>query len=151
MSVQSSDVRAVIPGLKPVHRFLAPLADPVLRLAAGGILFVHGWQKLMTGPGPVIASMNHVGAHPAQLAAYWIIFLETFGAAAIVLGFLTRFFAVCLMVEMLVIAFAVQFSHGFSASHGGYEMTLMWAGVFLAIAFRGAGDYSIDWALGREI
>jgi len=45
---------------------------------------------------------------------------------------------------MAVIAFYVQWPHGFTASKGGYEMTLMWSLIFLAIALRGGGPYSLD-------
>jgi putative oxidoreductase len=145
------DARPIIPALSPVHGALAPLADPLIRLAAGGVLLVHGVAKLMTGPGPVIASMVKLGIHPAEPAAYSIMFLETFGAVAIILGLFTRFFATCLAIEMLVIAFAVQFPHGFSAPKGGYEMTLMWALIFIAIALRGGANYSVDRAIGWEL
>ena len=148
---RQTETKLLIPALLPLYTVMRPLADPLLRLAAGGILLVHGAGKLMTGPAPVIASMAKLGLAPAAPFAYWIIFLETVGAIAIILGLFTRFFAVCLAVEMAVIALFVQSPHGFSAPRGGYEMTLLWALIFLAIALRGGGRYSLDSKMGWHL
>jgi putative oxidoreductase len=146
-----TEARLVIPALAPFYESVSKLSYPLVRLAAGGVLLVHGVTKLISGPTPVIGSMARLGIAPPTPFAYWIIFLETFGALAIIFGLFTRFFAVCLAVEMAVIALMSQFPHGFSASKGGYEMTLMWFLIFVAIAFRGGGSHSLDRKIGWQL
>jgi putative oxidoreductase len=105
----------------------------------------------MSGPAPVIASMASHGIQPAAFFGYLIIFVETVGALCIVLGAFTRFFAAALAIESFVIAFFIQFPAGFMASRGGYEMVLTWTGIFIAIALRGGGTYSLDRKIGVEL
>ena len=78
-----------------------------------------------------------------------LILLETVGGLCVALGFLTRFFAVAIAVEMAVIV-ALYFPK-FGWTGPGYEYPLMWGLVMLAIALRGGGPYSIDRRLGREL
>ena len=147
--METAQTRLLIPALAPVYRRLSDLSYPLIRIAVGAPMLVHGVNKLMSGPAPVIASMDRLGAHPAT--AYLIIFLETIGALCIILGLFTRFFAAALCIESLVIAFAVQWPNGFSANRNGYEMVLTWAIIYLALTFRGGGPWSLDRMLGREL
>jgi putative oxidoreductase len=146
-----SEPRLILPFMRPLYARLADFSYPLIRLAGAGAVLVHGIGKLMTGPAPVIANMARYGFQPAEPIAYLIIFLETVGAACVILGLFTRFFAFALCIESLVIAFRVQSANGFFANRNGYEMVLIWAIVFLAISLRGAGPYSIDRSLGREL
>lgn len=146
-----TEARLIVPALEPFYESVSRLSYPLIRLAAGGVLLVHGVTKLLSGPAPVIASMARLGIAPPGPFAYLIMFLETFGALAIIFGLFTRFFAVCLAVEMAVIALLSQSPHGFSAPKGGYEMTLMWCLIFVAIALRGGGPYSLDRKIGWQL
>jgi putative oxidoreductase len=149
--MESTQTRLWIPALAPLYRRVSDLSYPLIRIAVGAPMLVHGVTKLMGGPAPVIASMARNGFQPAEPMAYLIIFLETIGALCIILGLFTRFFAAALFIESLVIAFAVQWPNGFSASHNGYEMVLTWAIIYLALALRGGGPWSLDRKLGREL
>ena len=149
--MERAQTRLLIPALAPVYRCVSDLSYPLVRIAVGAPMLVHGVSKLMSGPGPVIASMERIGAHPAEAAAYLVIFLETFGALCIILGLFTRFFAAALCIESLVIAFVVQWPNGFSANRNGYEMVLTWALIYLALVLRGGGPWSLDRSLGREL
>ena len=149
--MESTQTRLWIPALAPLYRRVSDLFYPLIRIAVGAPMLVHGVTKLMGGPAPVIASMARNGFQPAEPMAYLIIFLETIGALCIILGLLTRFFAAALFIESLVIVFAVQWPNGFSASHNGYEMVLTWAIIYLALALRGGGPWSLDRKLGREL
>jgi putative oxidoreductase len=149
--MESTQTRLWIPALAPLYRRVSDLSYPLIRIAVGAPMLVHGVTKLMGGPAPVIASMARNGLQPAEPMAYLIIFLETIGALCIILGLLTRFFAAALFIESLMIAFAVQWPNGFSASHNGYEMVLTWAIIYLALALRGGGPWSLDRKLGREL
>ena len=149
--MESTQTRLWIPALAPLYRRVSDLSYPLVRIAVGAPMLVHGVNKLMSGPAPVIASMTRNGFQPAEPMAYLIIFLETIGALCIILGLFTRFFAAALCIESLVIAFAVQWPNGFSASRNGYEMVLTWAIIYLALALRGGGPWSLDHWLGREL
>ena len=82
----------------------------------------------------------------------FIMFLELVWAICITIGFLTRPFALLLLIEMLFITFKVQMPNGwfFSAQGGGAEFTVMWAALFLIILIRGGGPHSVDRAIGKE-
>jgi putative oxidoreductase len=79
-------------------------------------------------------------------------FLESVGAICIAIGFLTRPFALLLLIEMIVIAVKAHLPNGwgFSVQGGGAEFPVMWAILFLIILIRGGGPYSVDRAIGKE-
>ena len=127
---------------------------PLLRATAGLMLLPHAWPKYMVlGAQGVAANiLARRGIEPALPFAYLIMFLELVGGICITIGFLTRPFALLLLIEMLVITFKVGVPNGwfFSAQGGGAEFTVMWALLFLIILIRGGGDYSVDRAIGKE-
>jgi putative oxidoreductase len=130
--------------------FYASVSDlwyPMIRVAAGAILFVHGWNKMQTGAAGVTGSFVRMGFVPANGFAYAAIFLETVGAICIVLGLFTRFFAAIIAVQMAIISFVVMMPNGF----GRMEYTLLWGIVMFAIALRGGGPYSLDRLIGKEL
>lgn len=87
--------------------------------------------------------------------AYWVIFIETVGAACVALGLFTRFFAAILAIEMLVAMMLVHWPNGFlvsvSQQKNGIEFVLLLGIVFFAIAIRGGGPYSVDAKIGKEL
>ncbi len=150
-TTQTRDPRLLFPGLASFYACASNLWYPLIRVTAGGILFVHGWLKIDPGATPVAATIEKIGLQPAVSLAYFVIFLETVGAAAIVAGLFTRVFAAAIAIEMAVIVFLVQLPRGFIASRGGYEFVLMWGILMLAIALRGGGPYSLDRKIGVEL
>jgi putative oxidoreductase len=78
-------------------------------------------------------------------------FLETAGAACIVIGLFTRFFAAALAIEMLIALLTVHLAKGFGVSQGGYEYVLLIGIVLFSIAIRGGGPYSADAKIGKEL
>ncbi len=52
---------------------------------------------------------------------------------------------------MGVLTFDHYWSHGFSWLKPGYEYTLLWGMMSLAIALRGGGPFSLDRKVGREL
>jgi putative oxidoreductase len=119
------------------------------------MLLPHAWPKYMVlGAQGVAANiLARRGIEPAMPIAILIMFLETVGAICITIGFLTRPFALLLLIEMLVITFKVQLPNGwfFSAQGGGAEFTLMWAALFLVILIGGGGPKSVDRLIGKEL
>jgi len=83
----------------------------------------------------------------------WI-FLVTevmfFGGIMLAIGLFTRPVALAIAIEMMVISFDVFWPNGFFAGARGYEHTLLWGLVALAIAARGGDRLSVDRLIGRE-
>jgi putative oxidoreductase len=52
---------------------------------------------------------------------------------------------------MGVLTFYQYFSYGFSWVRTGYEYTLLWGVISLAIALRGGGPFSLDRKIGWEL
>lgn len=139
--------KLIFPGLAGFYAAVADLWYPMIRVAAGGFLLYHGWGKLLSGAAPVVASMLRNGIEPHTAAAYFVIFLETVGALALILGLFTRVFAAAIAIEMAVIAFVVQWPNGFARM----ELFLVLGILYFAIALRGGGPYSLDRKIGKEI
>jgi putative oxidoreductase len=66
------------------------------------------------------------------------------------IGLFTRPVALAIAIEMLVISFDVYWPNGFFAGTRGYEHTLLWGLIALAIAARGGGKQSVDALIGKE-
>jgi putative oxidoreductase len=147
------DTKLYFPGLSSIYDGLADWGYPLLRVTAGLMLIPHVWPKLMSaGAAGVAAGLARRGIEPALPFAYLIMFLESVGAICIAIGFLTRPFALLLLIEMIVIIFKAHLPNGwgFSVQGGGAEFPVMWAILFLIILIRGGGHYSVDRAIGKE-
>ncbi len=81
---------------------LAPLAPVFLRLGVGLVFLHHGIMKWHMGVGGVAGFLSHLGFPVATFWAVVLIVVETVGAACVVLGFWTRFWAACMVVEMVL-------------------------------------------------
>jgi putative oxidoreductase len=150
----TNKTRLLIPSLGAYYPALEELAWPILRLAAGGTLFVHGYIKLTTGTfSAFVHGMAQRGMEPAGLMAAIVYFNETIGAIFLVLGLFTRFVAVSIAIELAIITFVVFFPHGWGWTRpgGGWEYPFLWGASIFAIALRGGGPYSLDRLLGWEI
>jgi len=143
--------RPLIPAFKPLYDFLEPLSWPLVRCATGLILAVHGWGKISRGAEAMAPTFAKLGyEHPVALV-YLLILVEFFGGIAIAAGLFTRFFAAAVTIEMAVITFVHYLPNGFSWLNRGYEFTLLWGLVALAILWRGGGPYSLDSKIGIEL
>jgi putative oxidoreductase len=142
--------RLLIPGLKSFYDVVIPLAWPVIRVAVGWNLLVHGWGKVSRGPSAYIRAFTEQGFDPALPWIWGALFLEFGGGIALILGLFTRFFAAAVAVEMLIIT-ALYWKNGFGWLNRGYEYTLLWGLVCFAIALRGGGPYSLDRKVGVQL
>jgi putative oxidoreductase len=141
----------MIPALGPLYDRYADLYWPLIRATLGLTLLAHGWPKLMAGAQAVAAAtLARRGIEPALPLAYALILLETVGAVMIVLGLWTRPIAVALVVEFAVIV-VQHIPNGFAWTNRGYEFPLFWGLLFVAVALRGGGPWSLDRLLGREV
>ena len=151
----AAEPRPIIPALTPFYGFARDASYPLIRATIGGTLLVHGIGKLMGPPIAVFAqqSMAKRGIEPALLVAYIVFINETIGAACVILGLFTRFFAASIAIEMAVITFLVFLPHGYGWTRpsGGWEYPLLWGLLFFAVALRGGGPYSLDRKIGWEL
>jgi putative oxidoreductase len=118
-----------------------------LRIVAGLLFLMHGGQKLLGWFGGVDGQGAAVGL--ASLAGVAGI-LEIVGGALIIIGLLTRPVAFLLSGEMAVAYFMVHFPQGFWPLQNGGEPAVLFCFIFLYMAARGAGPFSVDAMIGRR-
>lgn len=151
---RSGEPKLLFPGLAGFYAAVSDLWYPMIRIAIGAIIFMHGLPKVTTmGAAGVAGFFGKVGLPMSGLLAYAAIFLETIGAICIIIGLFTRFFAAALAIELLIAMFAVHWANGFYVTVGksGYEYVLFLGIVMFAIALRGGGPYSVDRVIGKEL
>ncbi len=142
-TMQEGEPRLLLPFLRPWYDLVIPLSWLVVRIAAGGILGLHGWSKFLK----VIEWMSGAEVKGAGTQLAILMIIEFFGGIGIVLGLFTRFFAPAAAIEMAYLTFFVYWGH-YGWRTDGYEYVLMWGLVLFAIALRGGGPYSLDRKLG---
>jgi putative oxidoreductase len=151
MHETSSEPNPVLPFLQPFYAMVIPLAWPLVRVAVGWDLIVHGWGKILRGPVQQGALLARDGAPFGVKMAIFLTFIELVGGICIAAGLFTRFFAAAVAIGMGYLTFHEYWGHGFSWLNRGYEYVLLWGLVTLAIALRGGGPWSLDRKLGREL
>jgi putative oxidoreductase len=133
----------------------------VLRLILGGAIVPHGFQKLLglfDGNG-FYTTMTFFTQRMTLpwMPALLLILVESFGAAALVLGFLTRLSAFAIASIMVGAVAFVQWQNGFSlrwlGEHQGegFDYQLLAFGIALALIVTGGGRYSVDLAITKRL
>jgi len=136
-------------------------AGLILRLTLGIVMFPHGAQKLLgwyggfgfTGTLGFFTEQMHL----PWLIAFLIIIGEFFGSLGLLVGFLTRFSAASMGVIMLGAISLVHWPHGFFMNWGGkqagegYEYHLLVLGISLALVVSGAGRWSVDGVIAKQL
>lgn len=144
--------RLLFPGLAGLYERFSPYSYAFMRFAAGAVLVPHGIQKIMNNSAEGLAKAITAHGLPAPLALAWLaVFAESVGATCLALGLFTRLAAAILWIEMTVIILVFQWEFGYFWTNRGIEYALLWWCLYLAIFFRGGGEYSLDRKLGREI
>ena len=143
----------LFPGLQSFYDWAYPLAWPIIRIAVGWNLLVHGWGKIMIGPTDgFLKAFADLGFTPPAFWFWSSFLIEMLGGISLILGLFTRFFAAAAAIEMLLITITYwQSGNGFGWMKRGYEYTLLWGLMCFAIALRGGGPYSLDRKIGREL
>ena len=152
MMQSDRDTKLIFPGLAGFYAGMAPLTETLLRVVLGIMFLMHVSGKFKIGAGAVAANiMAKNGLEPALVFAYVTIALETIGGICLVIGLFTRFFAAALAIEMGIALLTVHLAKGYAAGGGGYEYVLLIGVGLLVVAMRGAGPYSVDRAIGKEL
>ena len=142
--------RLLFPALQSLYDVVIPLSWPVIRIAVGWTLLVHGWGKVVRGPSAYVRPFMEQGSTPRMPWIWAASIIEFVGGIALILGLFTRFFAAAAAIELLIIT-TLYWQNGFSWLSRGYEYTLLWGLLCFAIALRGGGPYSIDRKISLEL
>src|ERR1700730_232159 len=137
--------------LQPFYDRVIPLTWPLVRVAVGWNLIVHGWGKVLRGPEQQAAILARDGASFGVKFAIFLTVIELVGGICIAAGLFTRFFAAAIAIEMCYLTCYQYWGTGFSWLNRGYEYVLLWGLVTLAIALRGGVPWSFDRKIGREL
>ena len=122
----------------------------VLRGVVGLVFVAHGLQKaFITGLAAVAGSMNQFGLPWPMAAAFVATAFEVVGGLALIGGFLTRWAAIPLGIEMLVAAALVHRPAGFFLPNG-YEFALTLLAACAALTLLGSGACALDNVLPME-
>jgi putative oxidoreductase len=119
----------------------------LLRIVAGFLFMCHGAQKLFgafggVGPG---------GATVPMLSLFWFAgVIELVGGAMIAVGLLTSWAAFIASGEMAAAYFIAHRPQGFWPIQNQGELAVVYAFLWLYVASRGSGPFSVDAAVGRK-
>ncbi len=116
----------------------------LLRVVFGGLLFVHGTQKLFGwfngyGLSATAQGFQQMGYDPGKFFATLAGLCEAVGGGLLFLGLLTPL-AAAIVLGTMINAMHVTWSGGLS----GYESALLFAVVAVALGFTGPGRFSLD-------
>jgi putative oxidoreductase len=151
MAEAEREPQPLLPFLTPFYDFIIPWTWPLVRVAVGWDLMVHGYGKILRGMSGQAETLARSGFDWGVPFAVFLTIVELGGGICIALGLLTRFWAAAIAIEMGVLTFYLYWGNGFSWLNRGYEYTLLWGMIALAIALRGGGPYSLDRKIGREL
>ena len=134
---------------------LERLAVLILRLFLGFAFTMHGSQKLLGafgggGVSGVAGMMGKLGIEPSLLWAWVVSITEFVGGVCLFFGFLTRFWAAGLVIDMAVAVVKVHLVNGFFVGKNGVELPLTFGVIALVILLTGPGSMSMDRAIGIE-
>ncbi|HLY09593.1 MAG TPA: DoxX family protein [Planctomycetota bacterium] len=122
-----------------------------LRLVLGLGLAAHGYQKFfLFGISGFAGFLEKLGAPAPQASAWLSASTELAGGLLIALGLVTRLAAVPLAINMVVAAFLAHSGYFITNTPPGREYALTLAAAFVALAFTGAGQFSLDHRLARQ-
>lgn len=130
------------------------------RLTLGLVIFPHGAQKLLglfggQGYSATIDFFTTQMGLPG-IVAFSVIMIEFFGSIFLILGFLSRLWALALAGMFIGIIYTTQLEHGFfmnwfgNQAGEGYEYSLLIIGLALTIIVNGSGKYSIDNLISKK-
>lgn len=102
-------------------------AITILRIVLGIVFTYHGALKLfVTGGLPGTAKyFASLGIPSSNIFAVIVAYVEFLGGILLVIGLLTRWASVFILIDMLAAFFIAHWPKGFSIANGGYEFVLV--------------------------
>lgn len=123
----------------------SPRALAALRIITALLFLEHASMKFLAFPAPV---MPGAGPLPPMMLAAGLV--EAVTSVLILVGFKTRVAALLASGEMAVAYFMAHASQSFWPAINKGEPAILFAFIFLYLVFAGAGDWSVDRAMGRR-
>jgi putative oxidoreductase len=128
----------------------------VLRVIVGALFVGHGAQKLFGlfgghGVSGTAGFFDSLGLRPGKLHAIGAGTAEVAGGVLLALGLVTPLAAVLVTAVMTAAVLTVHLRNGVWVTANGYEYNLVLVAVAFALAGVGAGDWSLDNALGLDV
>jgi putative oxidoreductase len=148
--------RLYFPALGRFYAAADPYAAPLLRLVLGLLLIPHGAQKLfgLFGGAGLTANarfFEQIGYHPGMFWGTFVGCIEFFGGILLAIGLFTRCAALAVVIFMLNAIYYTSMKGGFFWTKGGSEYSILILFVALFFLIRGAGAYSLDERMNREV
>ncbi|MCL6636763.1 MAG: DoxX family protein [Alicyclobacillus sp.] len=116
-----------------------PIGALALRLVVGLTFILHGWPKLVHSP-EMVAFFARIGIPMPSLMVWVVGMLEVFGGLALAVGFMTRWMACLLALDMLVVILHVKLKQGVL----GYNLELLLLASLVFFACSGPGRWAIQ-------
>lgn len=136
-------------------------ASLILRIGLGGVMFVHGAQKLLGwfGGHGFEGTMGFFTEKMGLpwLVAFLVIIGESLGSLGLIVGFLTRFAAAAFIMIMLGAIVTVHWPHGFFMNWSGqqqgegFEYHLLAIAMSAALVVIGGGKWAVDSVIARQL
>jgi putative oxidoreductase len=128
----------------------------VLRVLVGVLLAAHGAQKLFGlfgghGIAGTAGFFESIGLRPGKLHATAAGTAELTGGVLLALGLVTPLGAALLTAVMVAAILTVHLRNGVWNTANGYEYNIVLIAAAFALAAVGAGDWSLDSALGLDV
>jgi putative oxidoreductase len=128
----------------------------VIRVVVGLLFVGHGTQKLFGwfgghGLAGTAGFFDSIGMKPAKQHAFLAGLAEAGGGLLLALGLVTPLASAALIAVMTVAVLTVHAKNGIWNTNQGYEFNLVLVAAAFAVAAIGAGDWSLDSALGLDI
>jgi len=128
-----------------------------LRLIVGYGFIAHGYAKLSRGPDTFAVILHTIGVPFPHLMAWLTTLVELIGGFSVLIGAFVPFVSLPMMVVLLTAMFTIHLPYGFFSvklvevtANGtkfgpvGYEIILLYLASLAALAFGGAGPFSVD-------
>src|SRR5918996_5593022 len=131
---------------------LAAATPVIVRLIVGGMMFVHGLDKIGSGPTGFGEFLGSQLGLPAGVFLGWVVtLLELVGGAMLVVGVLSRVIALLMTIELIGAIVLVTGERGLiGAESVGFERDLADISGFIVVLLLGPGRPSLDHLLGLE-
>jgi putative oxidoreductase len=115
------------------------IAALILRLGSGALMLPHGYDKLVKFKTMSPNFMPFLGMSP-EISLALVVFAEFFCSILVILGLMTRFACIPLIIDTFV---ALAKGHDFDLFGKG-EHAALFLTIFLALLFVGPGRVSVD-------
>ena len=133
----------------------------ILRIMLGVVMFPHGAQKLLGWYGG-FGFAGTLGFFTEQMHLPWLVALlviigESFGSLGLLIGLLTRFTAASMALIMVGAIGLVHWPNGFFMNWSGkqagegFEYHLLVIAICAALVITGAGKWSVDSVIAKEL